>query len=201
MYIMMLDKEKIEHALKALGETLEHNNAPFTELVVCGGAALNVMGLVKRTTRDVDVLAMIKRVGNVFSIERVETLPQYLLDAINEVARVIGLPDAWLNTGPKDLVRFGLPEGIETRLTTKEYGKRLFIYYVGRTDQIHFKLFAAADQGLGRHFDDLLALEPSADEIESATHWAYTQDPSDGFKMVLRSMLEQLGYGNITQRI
>jgi hypothetical protein len=180
---------------------LVHNNDPITELVVCGGAALNVMGFVKRTTRDVDVLAMVKRAGNAICIERIETLPQYLLEAIKDIAGVLGLPDTWLNTGPKDLVRFGLPEGIETRLITKEYGKRLIIYYVGRTDQIYFKLFAAADQGPGRHLNDLVGLNPTIIEIESAARWAVIQDPSDGFRMVLKSMLEQLGYGSIAQEI
>jgi hypothetical protein len=49
----------------------------------------------------------------------------------------------------------GLPEGFVSRLFQKDYGRRLTVYFAGRKDQIHFKLYAAVDRG-GYHIDDLL---------------------------------------------
>ena len=46
----------IEKALDALGELLTAEGTEFG-IVVLGGAALNLLGIVERTTRDVDVLA------------------------------------------------------------------------------------------------------------------------------------------------
>jgi len=40
----------MERALRLLGERLEFIDAPLTVLLVGGGAALNILGLVSRTT-------------------------------------------------------------------------------------------------------------------------------------------------------
>ena len=95
----------------------------------------------------------------------------------------------------------GLPKGIDRRLTRRDFGDRLAIYYVGRIDQIHFKVFAAVDSGPGRHVDDLMELEPSSDEMEKAAIWAMTHDQSVEFKMVLVSMLRQMGFKDVAERI
>jgi len=58
---------EIEKVLSALGEQLDAIHASIPELVVCGGSALNMLGFVSRTTKDVDVVAFIKRdsAGNI----------------------------------------------------------------------------------------------------------------------------------------
>ena len=47
----------IERALHALGELLALDGIEFG-VIVLGGAALNLLGIVERATRDVDVLAI-----------------------------------------------------------------------------------------------------------------------------------------------
>src|ERR1700682_2190302 len=98
-----------------------------------------------------------------------DPLPDFLIAAAKQVARVLGLFDNWLNNGPSSgeggLYQMGLPEGITERLTGQEYGSRLMVYFIGRLDQIHFKLYAAADQRDGTHLTDLSALEPTDVEL------------------------------------
>ena len=50
-----IDSAKLKEALQLLNEQLELHGHPRTELVVCGGSALITMGLVQRTTQDIDV--------------------------------------------------------------------------------------------------------------------------------------------------
>lgn len=83
----------------------------------------------------------------------------------------------------------------------KDYGERLSVYFIGRLDQIHFKLFAAVDSGPGRHVADLQELKPTSAEMEQASRWAVQHDPSDGFRMVLLSMLKELDFSNVAERL
>ena len=95
------------------------------------------------------------------------------------MARDLGLPTGWLNNGPSrgegGLFQLGLPAGFVGRLTGKNYGSRLAVHFSGRWDQIHFKLYAAADQRDGTQLTDLKALDPSAAELGAAARWAITQ--------------------------
>jgi len=125
-------------------------------LVVCGGAALNALGLVERTTRDIDVVGFADEVKEQIVVRRAE-FPGWLREAAGKVARDLGLPKDWLNDGPASLVELGLPEGFADRLNRIEVGTSLAVYYISRIDQIHFKLYASADRG-GYHIDDLIKL-------------------------------------------
>lgn len=58
-----LGKETLEAALKLLAEKLEFERAEPVSLVICGGSALIALGLVSRTTKDVDVLALMDAHG------------------------------------------------------------------------------------------------------------------------------------------
>jgi hypothetical protein len=109
------------------------------------------------------------------------------------VARDFGLDANWLNAGPTDLIKWGLPDGFMTRVVTRDYGPALVVHFAGRLDQIHFKLFAMVDQGGGRHETDLRALSPSAAELVAAARWSVTQDPSPGYRSILSDALRYLG--------
>lgn len=52
--------EAIDGALQRLGKRLLYEYAEPITLVVCGGSALNVLNIASRTTRDVDVLAIVE---------------------------------------------------------------------------------------------------------------------------------------------
>ncbi len=57
------------------------------------------------------------------------------------------------------------------------------------------------DQRDGTHLNDLKALHPAAAELEAAARWSMTHDVSEGFKMVLKELLTQLGHEPVAQRI
>lgn len=104
-------------------------------------------------------------------------------------------------TGPTSLVDFGLPAGCLDRSVPVEFGEKLTVHFVSRLDQIHFKLYAAADQGGGRHLVDLLTLEPTPDELLKAAKWSTSHDPSEGYRMVLRRLLSDMGQADVANQL
>ena len=116
----------------------------------------------------------------------------------------MGLPEDWLNNGPSrdegGLFQMGLPEGFQERLHAQDYGAHLSVYFIDRLDQIHFKLYAAVDRG-GYHITDLEALQPTEGELEQAARWTLTHDVSPGYLMLLKGLLESLGYGNVAEKL
>jgi len=199
---MFQNQKDVELVLSALGEQLEGLLDEPVEILVCGGSALNVLGLVQRATEDVDVLAYVKRnrEGSV-SFAKAEPLIDELAAAAKKVARDFNLPEKWLNPGPASAVDLGLPNGLMERVITRKYGRKLIVHYLGRYDQIHFKLYAAVDQGAGKHLDDLLALKPTSDELENAARWTMTHDVSEGFKQNLKTLLDYLGFKDVAERL
>ena len=191
-----IDISKLNEALLLLNEQLILNDAPATEIVVCGGSALIATGLVPRTTQDVDIVALIQ--SNVLIDS--EPLPDYLLNAADNVGTILSLPADWLNNGPASQFQMGLPPGFQERLTTVVVGKKLTVHYIGRYDQIFFKTFASADRG-GYHVSDLKALNPAEDELIAAAKWCITQDTSEAFRMILKDMFKQLGWKNVSEQI
>jgi hypothetical protein len=95
----------------------------------------------------------------------------------------------------------GLPEGCIERLEAHSYRSHLIVWFVGRLDQIHFKLYAAADQGPGRHVDDLLALQPTSNELLAAARWACSHDVSPDFRGIVRDMLKKLGHAVVAAQL
>lgn len=116
----------------------------------------------------------------------------------------MGLPNCWLNNGPSrdegGLFQMGLPDGLQERLHAREYGDRLTVYFVGRIDQIHFKLYAAVDRG-GYHISDLELLRLADEELWQAARWSVSHDVSPGFRSLLKHLLETLGYAEVASRV
>ena len=181
-----------------LGNLMVARKRPPIHLVVCCGSALIALNLVTRTTKDVDVLATL----NEGQLNCARPLPDWLRADANAVRMEINLPEDWLNDGPADenLFRLGLPEGVAGRLVQREFGSHLKVGFISRYDQIHFKLYAAADQD-GRHFSDLKKLSPQAQELLAAARWTFTQDVSDGFRHMIGEVFQSLGYGNLIEQL
>ena len=195
-----LDSETLDNAFESVAIRLKQNGADPIEIVVCGGSALILTGMVPRTTKDVDILAL----ATSGVLRSPDPLPEDLRKAAAEAAEDMGLPASWLNNGPSrsegGLFQMGLPAGLAERLRSQGYGAHLTVHFIGRVDQIHFKLYAAADRG-GYHIEDLRALDPTPDEIETAARWAMTHDVSEGFVMVLKDLLRSLGYAESADRL
>jgi hypothetical protein len=187
---MAFSGSSLERALGALGELLESRGVEY-RLAVVGGGAMLLLGLLDRPTNDLDLVAQVDERGT----ESVEPLPPALREGIVDVARALDLPDNWLNPGPASLLDLGLPEGFMERAHVRRYGS-LELLLADRIDQIHFKLYAAVDQGpRSKHLADLRALDPNRDELLRAARWARTHDPSEGFRTELVRALQALGVG------
>lgn len=185
---MDITADTLDSILGALEDQLRHLGK-HQEIVVIGGSALTALGLVRRATKDVDLVA----VADSGVLRPASPLPDALREARDRVARDFDLDPNWLNAGPADLLKWGLPEGFMDRVVTRIYGSALTVDFASRFDQVHFKLFAMVDQAGGRHEADLRALRPSAEELIAAAGWSMTQDPSPGYRMVLREALSALG--------
>lgn len=201
----MLDStEELERVLRALEERLRHTGSTPLDLVVCGGAGLFAMRWMTRTvTKDVDVLAILEKgPDGPARLRKSRPLPPLLLEQARIVGDDFGLPEGWLNPGPTDLLDAGLPVGFEERLHAVRYGPALTVHFAGRADQICFKLYATVDQGPdSRHVGDLRALSPDPGEMETAARWALTQDPSEGFRVVLLDCLSKLGFSDVARAL
>jgi len=196
----LLDTDEIKKYLQALSDQLGLQGEKEVALVVCGGAALSVLGLSRRTTKDIDTIAfVVTSEVNRQSLVKAEFDDKFKMAAA-AVARDFGLPDDWINCGPADQFDMGLPDGFQDRLMPVRYGEHLVVNYCSRIDLICLKLFAAVDVR-GRHLDDLKALKPEPGELEYAARWCLSQDVSEPFRELLESILVELGYGDIGREL
>lgn len=193
----------IDSALKMLAATLEARGVAPVEMVVIGGAAFNLLGISIRPTRDVDVLALCDGAesdGTPILVKHAP-LPEPIVAAAVFVADALGLDPGWLNAGPADLLDCGMPPGFEGRLTVRRYGSHLAVHTSSRQDLICLKVYAGADTGVGRHTEDLRALEPTCDELLAGARWARTQDPSVEFRTTLVALLRHFGCDRIAEEL
>ena len=132
--------------------------------VVIGGAALNLLGVVSRLTKDCDILH--------------PEIPHEIAEASRGFAieiRAKGgtLQDNWLNNGPSSLASHLLPRW-EERLQTVFAGTAIHLRCLGREDLLCAKLFALCDRGID--LGDCLALAPNINELENTLPWLEQQD-------------------------
>jgi hypothetical protein len=199
---MFKNLKEIEATFIALSEQLNAEGVRMLEILVCGGTALNVLGYVKRTTKDVDVVAFVDRSKDgLVVLTKASPLGTSLIAAAGRVRKDFNLPENWFNDGPAAIMDFGLPDGLMGRVESRNYGENLIVHFLGRYDQIHFKLYAAVDQSGGKHYDDLMALEPTDEELEKAARWSTLHDPSQGYRMVLKDFLEKAGHENVAEKL
>jgi hypothetical protein len=168
-------------------ETLEAFDQYLTDrglrlnAVVIGGAALNLLGVISRATKDCDILD--------------PPLPAVIAEAARSFAaesrkRGAELQDDWLNNGPASLVSV-LPPGWRERLQTVFSGVSIELRCLGRMDLLRSKLFALCDRGFD--LGDCMALAPAADELVVILPWLEQQDGNPDWPAHVRVTLADLG--------
>jgi len=197
----MITPNQMDEIFEALERQIREEGGAPVSLVVIGGTALAVLGRFVRTaTKDVDVLGEAVEREGALEIRKLERFPPYLERAVQKVARDFGLPENWMNLGPAAQLDLGLPEGFQRRLIRKTYGSHLVLYFAGREDLIHLKLFAAVDRD-DYHVQDLFALQPTPEELLRAARWVLSQDVSPEFRLLLEDFLRSHGHGNLVERL
>jgi hypothetical protein len=198
---LLEDSADITRALQRVGELLEAARESHA-IIIVGGAALNLLAVVSRATRDVDIVAFAaRRAGSWRPTQAPSELPRSLGLAVSAVARDFNLVPTWMNTGPRMQWRYGLPRGFAGRVRWRRYGG-LHVGLAGRTDLIALKLFAATDAdgpAAGRHTRDLLALAPTDAELARAARWVKKQDAGALFPRHVDQVVEFV-HANRSQR-
>jgi hypothetical protein len=196
--------DQIDGALQRLGSRLVYEYTDPIALVICGGSALNVLNVAQRTTRDVDVLAIVEEMETGIVLRLDKVLPDDFREVVAWVAQDLQLEEDWLNMGPKDVLSvYGAPAGMTERWEEREYGPSLKAFFISRLDQVHFKLLAAMDpKARARHLEDLkYRIKPSEEEVRAAVEWLLDRKTSPQFRDRMRLIVGALGYDNICDDI
>lgn len=136
------------------------------EAIIIGGAALNIMDVISRQTKDVDFLdpdipEEIKKASENFAIKN----PDLKLD-----------PKNWMNNGPKALTR-DLPKEWRNDLQKIFEGRALRLWTLGRLNLLRTKLYAYADREID--YNDCMALNPTNEELDLCIEWVLAGDLSE----------------------
>ena len=135
-------------------------------------------------------------------IDRPAVLDDSILKAARRVQKDFGLSEGWINVRAAAVFDFGFPEGVLERVITQQFGGNLTIHFLGRYDQIHFKLYAALEsERRSAHLSDLLALNPAEREIENAAKWIMTRESGETYKPALQNLLKQIGFKNAAAKL
>jgi len=190
-------KEEIHEALTTLGKQMALAYAGDVQLLCCGGSGLCVLEILNRSTKDVDALAFIV---DGYKLKSIEAFSPEMNLAILKTARIHGLEEDWFNSEATILLKHGLPEGILERSAphAKQYGPCLRVQFICRSDQVALKLYAAMDPAKGRrHEEDLVAMEPTKEEIKNGLGWLLSWPSNDAFKKRLAFLVEGLGFTDL----
>jgi hypothetical protein len=199
---MEMKRDAILRLLEELDQWMEFEDCPPTDWVVCGGAALGLLELQDRPTRDVDVLGCWDEAA--MDVTGIETFPDEMVACIRRVVdnhtELAGMGQNWINLGPRALVQAGLPDGFADRLHVLRVGNRLTLHLPARRDLPALKLYAAADEHGPRqeiHFADLKNLAPTFDELDWAVDWLRTLRDFEEKRPFVKYVIERLGYEDL----
>jgi hypothetical protein len=189
-------RSQIHEALSRVGRRLALADAGEYALLICGGSALSLAGLVDRPTRDVDVLGLVE--GSLDARVLAELLPEAVSRAAQLVAADLSLPEDWLNDSALAIHSLGLPPGILQRARPHQFGPCLTVHVIDRQDQVALKIYAALDGQKGqRHLQDLAALNPTRAEMEFAVRWLLERKTSAAFRHAIRDVCEAVGFRKV----
>ncbi len=146
--------------------------------VIIGGAALHVLKVTNRATRDIDFLS--------------PSLDEQVL-LLAEEFRVkfpeLSLQKDWLNNGPINL-QVDLPTGWQGRVLEIYKGNALTLSTLGRSDLLKTKLFAYCDRDIDLR--DCIDLAPSVEELDESMGWLIDRDTNKHWPERVKSQIEFL---------
>jgi len=175
----------MKEILEAFDQYLVKRNLHFSATII-GGAALIVLGIIDRTTHDVDCLD--PKIPDEIKKASVDFAKSYSVDNFS-------LTDNWFNNGPASL-KIDLSDGWETRLVPLFEGQNLKLQTLGRLDLLKTKLFGYCDRQ--QDLQDCLALKPTLEELKDCFPWLRDRDANpmwpEHVKVSLETLATRLGY-------
>ncbi len=178
LYGKVLYNTIVKKIIKEFDEYLHHMGLEF-EGVVIGGAALLLIHVIDRATKDVDIL----------SPEIPDEIKKSSVDFAKKNPKLSLNPNEWFNNGPYSLKR-DLPKGWKNRLQRVFKGKSLTLFTLGRLDLLRAKLYAACDRDID--FDDCVALKPTNKELEDCLDWVLKGDSNPLWPKRVEEIYEKL---------
>ena len=157
----------IDQAIKEFDQYLWLQKLSY-EGIIIGGAALVILEITTRLTRDVDCLS--------------PKIPDEIKKASIEFAdknKHLNLDHNWFNNGPISLLN-ELPDSWKDRLQPAFDGKNLKLQTLGRPDFLKTKLYAYCDRNLP-DLKDLLILKPTVQELADSMSWVKLRDANPGW--------------------
>lgn len=145
------------------------------DAVIIGGTALSILGVISRETRDCDVLY--------------PEIPDDILSASKEFAKLYKLETNWLNNGPATLAR-DLPQDWLLRSQDLFKGESLHLKTLGREDLLCTKLFAFCDRGFD--LGDCISLKPTKQELLKIREWVKNRDTNPDWPEHVSSTFDEL---------
>lgn len=191
-----MNGERAEEMLEALGEILDSREGEPWDVVVCGGMALILLGIVARHTLDVDALGVVAVTAGGLEVVRPASNPG-LAEAVRRVGGLFDAQPDWFNFGAANQLEMTMPEGLVERAVVKTYGNKLTVRLCSRFDMVHLKMMAALDRGEEQTVD-LFAMKPTAEEADAAARWCLAQGCS---AYRLKTMLEELGHEDVSRTL
>lgn len=172
---------QIKLALTELNKELKKVGRTF-ELYICGGAALQLLGIITRDTADIDVVE--------------KGLDPALIKAKDIVAKKLRISEKWLNNQVSTIIE-RLPE--DWRETSVEIFKEsnLTVLALSRQNLINSKIHAAVDRH-AEDYDDLLKLKPTKVELQIAKEYTLKQAGQvETYEVfvngIIKTLIEELG--------
>ena len=174
----------VKKVIEKFDQYLSKKDLKF-EAVIIGGAALNIMGVISRLTRDIDCLD--------------PKIPKEILNASVEFSKEnpsMHLMSQWINNGPETL-KNDLDKGWYSRIQTIFNGQAITFHTLGRIDLLKSKLFAYCDRDLD--FNDCVLMKPTLEELDSCYQWVIERDMNPGWRKNVENHFKkiktELGYG------
>ena len=138
-----------------------NKNFKFTGTII-GGAALNMLEVSNRLTKDIDFIdpnlaKQFLELGKEFRLKNPE----------------LKLNEEWINNGPINLKK-DLPELWENRVVKIFSGKAMMLWTLGRSDLLKTKLYAYCDRDID--LQDCIELKPTVKELDNALNWLIERD-------------------------
>lgn len=153
----------MKNIIKKFDQFLSENDEEF-EMIIIGGGALVLLGIISRSTRDIDCLS--------------PEIPAKIKKLSEEFAKNSGLSlnKDWLNNGPQSIVN-DLSPGWRDRLQLAFKGESITLHTLSRIDLIKTKISAMCARG--SDLNDVINLKPTLSELTETRSWLLSFDNND----------------------